>query len=242
MKYWERVCEKQEVKAYTEENFEAAAYHLMAAQVLYQSNKQQVRDYRLIKAYLDDFNRLFSAFGMTIDVDNLNGYIVALPRENSMFRNTKLTVEETLFISILRLVYDQRISAGDTDKGRASIDISELMQIYKTETGRELTNKPGEIKQLVVTAKRFGMARTIQPEDGSDETFDIEILPGIVRLLSENRARKIAADYQEQSSRRRVEAEFSALPTASEPSSEESEDAEDDEANPAADATREVIE
>ena len=113
------------------------------------------------------------------------------------------------------------------------------MQIYSTESGRELTNKPGELKQLVATAKRFGMARTIQPEDGSDETFDIEILPGIVRLLSENRARKIAADYQELSSRRRVEAEFSALPVASKSSNDE---AEDDEADPTADETREVTE
>lgn len=239
MKYWERVCEKQETKAYTEEHFEAAAYHLMSAQVLYQSNKQQVRDYRLIKTYIDEFSRLFSAFGMTIDVDTVNGYVVALPRENSMFRNTRLTIEETLFISILRLVYDLRISAGETENGRASIDITELMQIYSTETGRELTNKPGEIKQLVATAKRFGMARTIQPEDGSDETFDIEILPGIVRLLSENRARKIAADYLELSSRRRAEAEFFALPVASESSNDE---AEDDETDPTADETREVIE
>jgi hypothetical protein len=99
-------------------------------------------------------------------------------------------LEETRLALLLRRVYDDRINAVDIVDGEAFVTLEELEQLYKELLGRQLPDR-AEMRELVRSLKRNGMAREIESED--DQPFQIAIRPAITDILGETALLQLAA-------------------------------------------------
>ena len=76
--------------------------------------------------------------------------------------------------------------------GRAIVSIEALMTTYKGKTGRDLPSSAGELRAALDGLRRCGLARAIDPEEDSEQPFDIAILPAIAELVNEAAASRLA--------------------------------------------------
>ena len=143
--------------------------------------------YEIVTRHLGNFRDAFEQFGMTITHNPHHGYVVAIPRHAF---GARMRLEETRLALLLRRVYDDRINAIDIVDGEAFVTLEELEQLYKELLGRQLPDR-GEMRELVRSLKRNGMAREIEAED--DQPFQIAIRPAISDILGETALLQLAA-------------------------------------------------
>jgi len=186
MANWERLA-AQTNGLYEEQDFQQAAYRLMMEQVIYAGDRGGRVPYELITRQLSIFRDLFQQFGMTIVHNPHHGYVVAIPRHAF---GARMRLEETRLALLLRRVYDDRINAIDIVDGEALVTLEELEQLYKELLGRQLPER-GEMRELVRSLKRNGMAREIEAAD--DQPFRIAIRPAITDILGETALLQLAA-------------------------------------------------
>src|SRR3546814_11189078 len=62
--------------------------------------------------------------------------------------------------------------------------------------GREYAVKITDIRELLRTARRYGMARARDDDEDPDQPLAIEILPALATLLPSTVAGRIGADYR----------------------------------------------
>jgi hypothetical protein len=186
MANWERLA-AQTNGLYEEQDFQQAAYRLMMEQVIYAGDRGGRVPYELITRQLSIFRDLFQQFGMTIIHNPHHGYVVAIPHHAF---GARMRLEETRLALLLRRVYDDRINAVDIIDGEALVTLEELEQLYKDLLGRQLPER-GEMRELVRSLKRNGMARDIEAAD--DQPFRIAIRPAITDILGETALLQLAA-------------------------------------------------
>lgn len=183
---WERLA-AQSNGLYEESDYQQAAYRLMMEQVIYAGDRGCRGPYEVVTRHLGAFRDVFEQFGMTITHNPHHGYVVAIPRHAF---GVRMRLEETRLALLLRRVYDDRINAVDIVDGEAFVTLEELEQLYKELLGRQLPDR-GEMRELVRSLKRNGMAREIESED--DQPFQIAIRPAITDLLGETALLQLAA-------------------------------------------------
>ena len=186
MANWERLA-AQSSGLYEEQDYQQAAYRLMMEQVIYAGDRGGRVPYELVTRHVGAFRDVFEQFGMTITHNPHHGYIVAIPRHAF---GARMRLEETRLALLLRRVYDDRINAIDIVDGEAFVTLEELEQLYKDLLGRQLPDR-GEMRELVRSLKRNGMAREIEAAD--DQPFQIAIRPAITDILGQTALLQMAA-------------------------------------------------
>ena len=186
MANWERLA-AQSNGLYEEQDYQQAAYRLMMEQVIYAGDRGGRVPYEIVTRNLGAFRDVFDQFGMTITHSVHHGYVVAIPRHAF---GARMRLEETRLALLLRRVYDDRINAIDIVDGEAFVTLEELEQLYKDLLGRQLPER-GEMRELVRSLKRNGMAREIEAAD--DQPFQIVIRPAITDILGHTALLQLAA-------------------------------------------------
>lgn len=177
---------------YAAADFAAAAYALMAQQVLYASDRLQTVQYRIISENLAAYENLFAMFGMDVQHVATEEFVATIPLVE---RRTELSLDLTLLVLTLRSLFHIRSSRGETDAGRAIVTIEELREEHQRLTARPLDLEGSALRSLLDQAKRMGMVRLIDSDPNSDQPYDVAIMPGIARLVNEAVVSRLAAHY-----------------------------------------------
>ena len=167
---------------YLPQDFRNAAYQLLSSQILYETTVGQGTSYRLIDRYRDAFREAFDLFGIALRFDSDYRYIAAIPCAE---KQPAMPKTDALLLLVLRKGYHEQVLHGNLDAGVAVLSIEELRELYRAETARELPREVGEIKEMMGRMRALGVAKLPQTEVGSEQPFDIAILPGITALVSE---------------------------------------------------------
>lgn len=167
---------------YEPQDFRNAAYQLLSSQILYETTTGQGASYRLIDRYRDAFREAFDLFGVALKFDSDYRYIAAIPNAEKQLAMPK---SDALLLLVLRKGYHEQALQGNLDAGVAVLSIEELRELHRAETSRELPKEVGDLKDILGRMRAFGVARLPPTESGSEQPFDIAILPGITALVSE---------------------------------------------------------
>lgn len=185
---WEDLASRLE-GIYTVEDFETAAYRLVAEQVIYQSDRSSRVIYGILEHYEREFAKVLAPLGVSLSVNRQLRYVTALPRHA---KAGTATVAQTLFALVLRGLYDEGVRAGGlTEDGEIQCDYIELQEKFHLMTGRDLPTR-GELDTLLRSAKRWGIARRLEDDDSGHLTSvqeqsagGVAIRPAIVDVLGE---------------------------------------------------------
>ena len=186
---WEEVIREND--PYEISDFRNAAYQLLTSQIIYENAHGQGMSYRLIDRYREPFRETFDLMGLSLKFDSDYRYIAAIPTAD---KQPSMKLADALMLLVLRKAYHEQALRGNLDAGSAVLSIEELHEIYRVETTRELPTEVGALKEGLAPMKAFGVIKITQADSGSDQPFDITILPGIVALVSEGTLSRLA-DY-----------------------------------------------
>ncbi len=181
---------------HTADEFEAAAYRLLAEQVLYHADRHSRISYWLVDRFERDFRRALDPLGIEVLVNRQLRYACALPRHA---KTGTASVSQTLLALVLRSIYDESARLGQVnEEGEVACDLVELAEKYRLATGRDLPAK-GEFDSLMRTLQRWGIARkgdeTGSIEDEGDlqgQPYAVVIRPAIVDVLGEAALARLA--------------------------------------------------
>lgn len=193
--YWADLALKLD-GLYTAEDFESAAYRLVAEQVIYHADRNNKISYSVINLYEKEFNKVLGPLGLSITVNHQYRYVAAIPRHA---KSSTASVAQTLFSLVLRGIHEDGARGGDqTEEGEVICDYIELQEKYRLMTGRDLPAK-GELDGLLRTARRWGIVRQLEEDEGADlssahehSTSGIAIRHAIIEVLGETSLMRLA--------------------------------------------------
>lgn len=163
---WEDLASRLD-GVYTVEDFETAAYRLVAEQVIYHSDRSSRVTYGILDLYEREFSKVLAPLGVSLSINRQLRYVTALPRHA---KAATATVAQTLFALVLRGLYDEGVRAGGlTEDGEVLCDYIELQEKFHLMTGRDLPTR-GELDTLLRSAKRWGIARRLEDDDSGHLT------------------------------------------------------------------------
>ena len=180
---------------YPEELFCAAANHLIFAQALYYEQPAERAHFRVIEHHERLFRDFLSNLGLSLHVDRGMRYVVAVSKPDAPYRHRMLRKDESLLLAVLRKIYDQRMGSAESEDGRVDLDLGELVDIYRTETGLEMPESQKELRGLVDRVRVFGVARVRVLGADDEQPFSVLILPAIEQVLNLEHCSKLAAAY-----------------------------------------------
>lgn len=192
---WEDLASRLD-GVYTVEDFETAAYRLVAEQVIYHSDRSSRVTYGILDLYEREFAKVLAPLGVALSINRQLRYVTALPRHA---KASTATVAQTLFALVLRGLYDEGVRAGGlTEDGEVLCDYIELQEKFHLMTGRDLPTR-GELDTLLRSAKRWGIARRLEDDDSGhltplqeQSTGGVAIRPAIVDVLGETALIRLA--------------------------------------------------
>lgn len=192
---WEDLASRLD-GVYTVEDFETAAYRLVAEQVIYHSDRSSRVSYGILDLYEREFAKVLDPLGVSLSINRQLRYVTALPHHA---KAGTATVAQTLFALVLRGLYDEGVRAGGlTEDGEVLCDYIELQEKFHLMTGRDLPTR-GELDTLLRSAKRWGIARRLEDDDSGHLTplqeqsaGGVAIRPAIVDVLGETALMRLA--------------------------------------------------
>jgi len=193
MSHWDNVVASARGQA-TQEDFEATAYRLVAEQVIYASDRGNKVAYWLLEDYERDFRHALEPMGIGLFLNRRLRYACALPRHAKV---GEAGLEPTLLALVLRKIYDELARLGQvSENGEVFVDLIELAEKFRQSTrGRELP-KGGQLRDLVRTMQRWGIARRHDDVDVDDseveQPFALVIRPAIAEVLGETPLQRLA--------------------------------------------------
>jgi hypothetical protein len=182
--YWEGPAAATE-GTHTAEEFEAAAYRLVAEQTIYHADRHSRTAYWLVDRFERDFRHALAPLGIDVLINRQLRYACALPRHA---KSGTASVAQTLLALVLRGIYDEAARLGQmNDHGEVVCDLIELSEKYRIATGRELPGK-GEFDGLLRTMQRWGIARkgeevVLDDDEGTGQPYAVVIRPEFADVL-----------------------------------------------------------
>lgn len=176
-----------------EATFKRIALTLACGQVLYHSNTQQRGAYQLVREHRNAFADVLEHLGLRLGVDDEYRFVYVVPEDET---DRELSAAETLLALVLRRIHHERSIQGNSQDGVVTITLSDLYARYQAITGKELPG-PGAAaarETLLGAMHRYGILRKVATAPDSDLPYDIQILPAITALISEDTMARIAAD------------------------------------------------
>ena len=194
--YWENAAQRSHGQ-FTCDELEAAAYRLVAEQVLYHADIHSRSAYWAIERNEKEYRSVLAPLGLDVHIDRSRRFAYALPRHA---KSGTATVGQTLFALVLRVLYDEAARAGQrNDHAEAGYDLVEIEERYRQLVGREFPSK-GRLDALMNDMKRWGLARKadeseLEFADGAatgGQPYAVLIRPAIQELLSETALARLA--------------------------------------------------
>ena len=184
MPNWDTIAQRDFHKR-TKEDFEAAAYRMIAEQVLYHADKASRATYWIVEQYEREFRDALDMVGVDLGVNREKKYVFALPRHASA---QPVSVSATLVALVLRKLYDEYARQGAmSEHGEVFVDLVGLEEKYRLITGREMPGR-SEFEQIMKQMRRWGIVRkTTEDEPTGDPTlaYAVVIRPAIIEVLGE---------------------------------------------------------
>ena len=167
---------------YTVQDFERAAYRLVAEQVLYASDRLSRTTYHLIEDHFDDFAAALAPLGMRVERNAHYRYVVALPTHGE---GAQVSLEETLLLLVLRQRYDEAMRQGRIEEqGEVMVELPDLQEAYPALAGRAMPDT-GILRTLAKTLRRWGVSRLVDSEPDDPQPFYLMVRPAIVDVVGE---------------------------------------------------------
>ena len=167
---------------YTVQDFERAAYRLVAEQVLYASDRLSRTTYHLIEDHFDDFAAALAPLGMRVERNAHYRYVVALPTHGE---GAQVSLEETLLLLVLRQRYDEAMRQGQIEEqGEVMVELPDLQEAYPALAGRAMPDT-GILRTLAKTLRRWGVSRLVDSEPDDPQPFYLMVRPAIVDVVGE---------------------------------------------------------
>ena len=174
---------------YQQDDFKGAAYQLITSQILYESNKQQAFAYRLIERYRDAFRETFHLLGMELKFDSTYRFVAAIPYVE---KQKNMSIADALLLLVLRKCYHLKAMQAELENGAAVMAIEDFLEVYRNETGRDLPAEVGQLRELLGRMKAYGVVKMPPTEPGSDQPFDVAVLPGIEAIVNEKTLERLS--------------------------------------------------
>lgn len=177
----------------TPQDFESAAYRLVAEQCLYYSDQRSRSAYGIVERYEKEMAKVLAPLGITLKVNRVGHYAVAIPIHA---KAVPVSAGQTLFALVLRGIFESMATAGYiSEVGEVHVDLYDLHDKYRLMTGKEFP-AVGEFHNLMRTMQRWGIARKLSEDEasgaGGTDGDGIAIRPGILEVLGETALRRLA--------------------------------------------------
>lgn len=154
------------------------AAFLLQKQWVWKGKRGQKEHFKLCEDNLAYFNKLFDGLGMEWYYDRNFGYVGILPRGSGK----QLDIISTLFLLILRKMYDAEASLGRTDLGCVTPPMGELLNQYEQVRGDMplITDTNNALENL----RRKGIIE-LGTKDPETKLHEITVLPNITRVVDQ---------------------------------------------------------
>jgi hypothetical protein len=161
---------------YTDSLRHTAAY-LLQRQWVWKGKRGQKEHFKLCEDNQAYFHKLFDGLDMTWYYDRNFGYAGVLPRGSGK----QLDVVSTLFLLILRKMYDAEASMGRTELGRVTPPTVELLNQYEQVKGEKplITETSNALENL----KKKGIIE-LGNRDSDTKLYEVTVLPNIIRVVN----------------------------------------------------------
>lgn len=185
----------------TPQDFESAAYRLVAEQCLYYSDQRSRTAYGIVERYEKEMAKVLAPLGITLKVNRVGHYAVAIPIHA---KAVPASAAQTLFALVLRGIFESMATAGYiSEVGEVHVDLYDLHDKYRLMTGKEFP-AVGEFHKLMRTMQRWGIARKLSEDEasvaGGTDGDGIAIRPGILEVLGETALRRLAMLHEAKAS------------------------------------------
>ncbi len=153
------------------------AAYLLQKQWVWKGKRGQKEHFKLCEDHQAYFQKLFDGLDMTWYYDRNFGYAGILPRGSGK----QLDITSTLFLLILRKMYDTEASMGRTEIGRVRPPMAELLNQYEQVKGEKplLT----ETNTTLDILRRKGIIE-LGNRDPDTKLHEVTVLPNITRVVS----------------------------------------------------------
>ena len=152
------------------------AAYLLQKQWAWKGKRGQKEHFKVCEDNATYFHKLFDALDMDWYYDRNFGYVGVLPRGTG----SQLDVTATVFLLILRKMYDTEASMGRTDLGRVTPPTVELLNQYEQVKGeRPILTATTE---ALDTLRKRGIIE-LGPRDPDTKLPDVTVLPNITRVV-----------------------------------------------------------
>lgn len=166
---------QEELEAAT---FKAAASRMLASQFLLREHKSDREAWAIVVNHFEYFENLFDALGWSLHRDDQFGLLGILPAEQE--NHARLKLVETLFLLVLRLLYEEGMDRFEVRDGCVFVDSNTLLERYAMLFKRELPKKT-TFREILNRLRHHGILET---GDADDEGMPkLRILP-TVRLVT----------------------------------------------------------
>ena len=164
-----------------ERDIRAAARALLERQFIFADDHQGQRRWETVRRHRTLFADLFDVLGYDLFVDEREQSAGIVSQAGAAIR--RMSINETLFLVGLRVIYEQRLREFSLKEGgRCEASLGEVWTLIEERTGRTRPSH-ARCRQLVDALKRNGLVR--EAGDLPDGDLGLEIRPVIVRAVSE---------------------------------------------------------
>lgn len=159
------------------DNLRNTAAYLLRKQWVWKGKRGQKEHFKLCEENQTYFHKLFDALEMTWYYDRNFGFAGILPRGSGK----QLDITSTLFLLILRQMYDTEASMGRTEHGRVKPPTTELLNQYEQVKGDKplITDTSAALDNL----RRKGIIE-LGEKDPDTKLHEVIVLPNITRVVS----------------------------------------------------------
>lgn len=159
------------------DNLRKTSAYLIRNQWIWKEKRGHKEHFKRCEDNQTYFHKLFDSLDMTWHFDRNFGYAGVLPRGVGK----RLDVTTTIFLLILRKMYDTEASMGRTELGRVKPPATELINQYELIKGSR--PQVTETSHALENLKRKGVIE-LGEKDLDTKLFEITVLPNITRVVS----------------------------------------------------------
>lgn len=161
------------------QEFQQTANFILANQFASAYKHGQRKHYLLIESYQEYFERLFDALGMTFYINENERLAGVLPIQKEAF--VRLKTDETLFLLVLRQIYEEKIENFEVDNGFVATNTHTILDRFVQLVKREIPNET-RFKDILALFSRHGIIIRGKSYEEDSKNLMINITP-VVRLI-----------------------------------------------------------
>lgn len=161
------------------QEFQHTANFVMANQFASAYKHGQRKHYLLLESYQEYFGHLFDALGMTFYINENERLAGILPVQKEAF--VRLKTDETLFLLVLRQIYEEKIENFEVDNGFVATDTRTVLNRFVQLVKRDVPNET-RFKDILALLSRHGVLIRGKSYEEDSKNQMINITP-VVRLI-----------------------------------------------------------